>query len=154
MGHVWYQSWLPMQAIFRIKQQHKSQLLRYEPADATYHHLEHPHALDIRMCALFLPGPVAMEVLSLHPQGCCLNDASVKDPELSKPPPQSLHELWETYEKQQVSPLLERASVQHMLPATLRHDAASGACMQIVPCTMCQANRFLGGNRSGKPGHV
>jgi hypothetical protein len=92
-----------VQAIFRIKQQYKSQLLQYNPASASYICLDEPCQLDTRLLTLFLPGPVALEVLSLQPQGCCLNDVNIKDPELSKPPPQSLQELWDSYEKQQVS---------------------------------------------------
>lgn len=92
-----------VQAIFRIKQQYKSQLLQYNPASASYIYLDEPCPLETRLLTLFLPGPVALEVLSLQPQGCCLNDVNIKDPELSKPPPQSLQELWDSYEKQQVS---------------------------------------------------
>lgn len=92
-----------MQAIFQIKHQHRSQLLEYEAAAATYCQLDTPRPLEAKLLTMFLPGPVALDVLSLQPQGCCLNDASVRDPELSRPPPQSLQELWDCYEKQQVS---------------------------------------------------
>ncbi len=92
-----------MQAIFRCKHQNRSQVLEYEAAAATYVRLDTPRSLEARLLTMFLPGPVALEVLSLQPQGCCLNDTSVKDPEHSRPPPQSLQELWDSYEKQQVS---------------------------------------------------
>lgn len=92
-----------MQAIFQIKHQYRSQVLEYEAAAATYVQLDTPRPLEAKVLTMFLPGPVALDVLSLQPQGCCLNDASVRDPELNRPPPQSLQELWDSYEKQQVS---------------------------------------------------
>ena len=95
-----------LQAIFRIKHQLRSQLLQYESASASYLPMETPRALEAKLLTLFLPGTVALELLSLQPQGCCLNDANVNDPELGRPPPQTLQELWDAYEKQQVASLL------------------------------------------------
>ena len=45
-----------------------------------------------------------LQVISLQPQGCCLNDLGVPDAwSATSEPPQSARELWEAYQLQKVS---------------------------------------------------